>query len=354
MGLATHIITAITFSFSSIMTVYVLNNKKFSWISAACSTLIGINPWFLGCISFKFDSPYMALSILTSIVPFLWWDKNKKSFFIMSVLGIFLMCNTYQSSSGIYIVMTMALIFKDLTHNNKLKNNYKKYSLSIIAYILGMMFYMVETKFCKEFSEHGEIVKIANMKDMPNIIIRNANSYFKTIFKQSSKIWIVLFFLIILVFVVSYIFQSKNNYIKNTISVILYLALGSVLSYGAYLVLSLDLADNGSPRNYYGFGMFVAITLIMLSNSKIHFSVFNLSKNILLFSFVYYIFSFNLTYASMLNYQKEEFQRQSVIFTNEIKNMVNEQRKTIYANKLFKDSPVFDNTARNYPILYIS
>lgn len=80
MGLATHIITAITLSFSSIMTVYVLNNKKFSWISAACSTLIGINPWFLGCISFKFDSPYMALSILTSIVPFLWWDKNKKVF----------------------------------------------------------------------------------------------------------------------------------------------------------------------------------------------------------------------------------------------------------------------------------
>ncbi len=352
MGLTTHIITAVILAVSSVITIYVLNNKKFGWVTAACSTIIGLNPWFLGCISFRFDSPYMALSILSSIFPFLWWKKTKKSFFIMSVLGIFLMCNTYQSSSGIYIVMTIALIFKDLTNNHKLKDNYKKYFLSIIAYILGMTFYTIETHFNSHLSERGEIVKIANVKGMPNIIIRNTTSYFKTIFKQSSKIWIALFLLIILVFVVSYIFQSKNNYIRNTISIILYLALGSVLSYGSYLVFSLDLASNGAPRYYYGFGVFVAITLIMLSNSKFHFSVFNLSKNILLFSFVYYIFSFNLTYASMLNYQKEEFERQSVIFTNDIKNIVNEQRKTIYANKLFKDSPVFSNTARNYPILY--
>lgn len=71
MGLTTHIITAITLGFSSIIAVYVLNDKKFSWVSAACSTIIGLNPWFLGCISFRFDSPYMALSVLLSIVPFL-------------------------------------------------------------------------------------------------------------------------------------------------------------------------------------------------------------------------------------------------------------------------------------------
>lgn len=353
MGLTTHIITAITLGFSSIIAVYVLNDKKFSWVSAACSTIIGLNPWFLGCISFRFDSPYMALSVLLSIVPFLWWEKSKKSFFVISILGIFLMCNTYQSSSGIYIVMTIALIFKDLTNNHNLKDNYKKYLLSIIAYIFGMMFYVIETKFCKELNERGEIVKISNIKDMPYKMIRNTASYFKTIYEQSAKIWIVLFILIILTFIVSYIFKSKSNYAKNAISVILYLTLGSVLSYGAYLIFSLNLADTvASPRNYYGFGFFVAITLIILSNQKINFNILNVSKSILSFTFVYYIFSFNLTYASMLNYQKEEFERQSIVFTNDIKNIVNEQRKTIYANKLFKDSPVFTNTARNYPLLY--
>lgn len=352
MGLTTHILTAIILAISSIITIFMLNDKKFSWVAAACSTLIGLNPWFLQCISFRFDSPYMALSILASIVPFLWWDKNKKSFFIMSVLCIFLMCNTYQSSSGIYIVMTIALIFKDLTSNHSLKNNYKKYSLSIMAYILGMVFYTIETHFNEHLSERGDIVKVANLREFPSTIIRNLKSYFKNIYNQSAKIWIVLFILIVLLFIISYIIKSEINYIKNSLFIFLYLSLGSIFSYGVYLIFNMDLTTNGAPRYYYGFGVFVAITLIILSNRKIHFSILNLTKNMLLFTFVYYIFSFNLTYASMLIYQKEEFERQSVIFTNDIKNIVNEQRKTIYANKLFKDSPVFANTARNYPILY--
>lgn len=162
-----------------------------------------------------------------------------------------------------------------------------------------------------------------------------------------------LFFFIILVFIVSYIFKSKSNYAKNAISVILYLTLGSVLSYGAYLIFSLDLANTfASPRNYYGFGMFVAITLIVLSSRKINFKAFNITKNILLIAFVYYIFSFNLTYASILTYQKEAFKRQSITLSYDLKNVVNDQRKTIYANKLFKDSPIFTNSARNHPLLY--
>lgn len=262
------------------------------------------------------------------------------------------MCNTYQASSGIYIVMTIALIFKDLTNNYKLKDNYKKYLLSIIAYIFGMMFYVIETKFCKELNERGDIVKIASIRKFPRTIIRNLKSYFETIYNQSSKIWIVLFILIVLLFITYYIIKPKTNYTKNFVFIFLYLILGSMFSYGVYLIFTFDLANNTVPRYYYGFGFFVAITMIVLSNQKMNFNILNLSKNILLFTFVYYIFSFNLTYASMLSYQKEEFERQSIVFTNDIKNVVNEQRKTIYANKLFKDSPVFSNTARNYPILY--
>lgn len=352
MGLTTHILTAVILAFSSIIAVYVLNDKKFSWVSSICSTLIGLNPWFLQCISFRFDSPYMSLSILASIFPFLWWEKSKKSFFVASILGIFLMCNTYQASSGIYIIMTIALVFKDLINNHKLKDNYKKYFLSIIAYITAMIFYFVELKLWNNFhSGKAEQTTIASIIDIPATVIRNVKTYFKTIYNQSARIWVALFVFIILIFIVSYIYKPKTNYIKNALFVFLYLTLGSVFSYGVYLIFATNLIQPVSTRYYYGFGIFVAITLIILSNRKISFNVFNLTKNILLFTFVYYIFSFNLTYASMLSYQKEEFERQSVVFISDIKNVVNDQRKTIYANKMFKDSPVFTNTARNYPIL---
>ncbi|MFD1901365.1 hypothetical protein GQR36_17580 [Enterococcus termitis] len=34
-----------------------------------------------------------------------------------------------------------------------------------------------------------------------------------------------------------------------------------------------------------------------------------------------------------------------------LKNLVTTETKEVYASMLFKDSPVFDNTKRNYPIL---
>lgn len=354
MGLTTHIFTAIFLGISSIVAVYALNGKKFSWTSSICSTLIGLNPWFLQCVSFRFDSPYMALSVLCSILPFLWWKKSKRSFLIMSILGVFLMCNTYQSSSGIYIIMTLALIFKDLISNNcKLTDNYKKYFLSVMAYIAAMVFYLIEIKLWNKFKPaYAKQAKIADIKDFPNTIINHVKAYFKTIYHQSSRVWIALFILIMLIFIVYYVFQKTNNYFKNALLVILYLTLGSILSYGVYLLLSTNLIGPLSTRYYYGFGVFVAITLIILSNEKIDFKILSLTRSTLLIAFVYYIFSFNLTYASMLHYQKDAFERQSIILTNDLKNVVNDQRKTIYANELFKDSPVFINTARNYPLLY--
>lgn len=32
---------------------------------------LGLSPWFLECFSYKFDSPYMALSVLASVIPFI-------------------------------------------------------------------------------------------------------------------------------------------------------------------------------------------------------------------------------------------------------------------------------------------
>ena len=353
MGLTTHIITASILAISSMITVYVLNNKKFTWISSICSTLIGLNPWFLQCISFRFDSPYFALSILASVFPFLWWNEEEnKKFFIASIFGIFAMCNTYQASSGIYIIMVLALIFKDLMSNHNFKDNYKKYFLSVISYIVAMGTYVIETKFNKELATRGDIIKTASLKDIPSTIPKNIKLYLKSIYSQSSRIWIILFVLIVLVFIIFYIFKSKTNRIKNTLCVFLYLALESIFSYGVFLIFSANLTAM-SPRYYYGFGAFVAITLILLSGESNKFIKYlNLTKNILICTFTYYILSFNFTYASMLSYQKDAFERQSVILSADLKNIVNEQRKTIYMNRLFKDSPVLINSALNYPILH--
>lgn len=149
-------------------------------------------------------------------------------------------------------------------------------------------------------------------------------------------------------FIISYIFKTKVNFIKSALYVFLYLILGTILSFGVYLIFSHDLT---SLRNYYGFGAFLGITLVLLSEKKTIKSL-DLIKNILICTFMYYILSFNFTYSSMLSYQKDAFEMQSIILASDLKNIVDHKKGNVFANKLFKDSPVFIISALNYPILY--
>lgn len=45
---------------------------------------LALNPYFLECFSYKFDSPFMAVSVLASVLPFLVYDL--KPFLTVSIL----------------------------------------------------------------------------------------------------------------------------------------------------------------------------------------------------------------------------------------------------------------------------
>ncbi|QQV79596.1 glucosyltransferase domain-containing protein [Enterococcus faecalis] len=62
--------------------------KKISWGSSLVATLIGLNPWFLQCLSFRFDSPYMALSIFL-FVSSLFIGGERNSFYVFFLVSVF-------------------------------------------------------------------------------------------------------------------------------------------------------------------------------------------------------------------------------------------------------------------------
>ena len=65
--LAAHILTI-----SSIAMIHVLSGRlEISVLEMIAALPLGISPYFLECLSYKYDSPYMALSILVSALPLL-------------------------------------------------------------------------------------------------------------------------------------------------------------------------------------------------------------------------------------------------------------------------------------------
>ena len=55
--------------------------------------------------------------------------------------------------------------------------------------------------------------------------------------------------------------------------------------------------------------------------------------------------------AASLKESQEAFNRQAAVLTDDLKNVVTNERKKVYLNTFFKNSTVYANTSRNYPIL---
>ena len=207
----------------------------------------------------------------------------------------------------------------------------------------------IETKFNPEIATRGGMTTIASVKDIPKTILVNSQMYLSKITEQSTKLWILLFFILVIFFVLSTVLNAKVSPVKSFLYAVLFLFLGSILSYGVFLIFPEKLLLI-SPRYGYGFSFFV-VSIIMLTLANTSKNVLGYVSKTAVCLFCVYLLSFTFVYASALSHQKESFERQSMILADDLKDLVNRDTVTVHSTSLFKDSPVFVNSSKNYPIL---
>lgn len=62
---------------SGTIVMHVITGKdSFTWVEYIAMVPLCLSPYFLECISYRFDAPYMAISILSSVVPLLSYKKG--------------------------------------------------------------------------------------------------------------------------------------------------------------------------------------------------------------------------------------------------------------------------------------
>ena len=245
----THLIAAFFIAASSIALVYILNGGKITKTALAASLPIGLSPYFLECFSYKFDSPYMALSILVSIVPFVFMH-NRRIFSVASIIGILFMYMTYQASSGIYIIIVIFLCF--LQWNTQQKTNKEIFSFmltSAISYGVGLLIFRI-------FIMNSFNTYVSSSFASVNGILHNFTQYISYIWNDFGRVWTVLLLLVILAFGIKTITTTKRNKLLALLVSFIIVAVMVVLSYGIYLVIEKPLY---APRGMYGFGAFIAL-----------------------------------------------------------------------------------------------
>jgi len=210
-GLTSNLISAFFLSLSSLIVLFVISpSKRVTPLLAISSTILGLNPWFLEPLSFRFDNPFMSLSVLVCIIPFIFW-KNYKLFIPFSVFGIYLMCNSYQGSSGVYILMATTMILLEIIDKSKI--NIRDLICSIFSYIGGMGFYKLQMFIVPPlFGDQG---KLPSLIELPSILISNSKGYLTNIYVKSYKVWTILFVLIVILLIIELVLRVKRNKFKG-------------------------------------------------------------------------------------------------------------------------------------------
>ena len=216
----TQIIATIFLTLSSVIVLHLFNkNKKANFINIISVLPIGLCPYFLECISYKYDSPYMALSILVSVFPFLFYNKNSKNIFypIMVCLGTIMMCLSYQASSGIIPLVALFLGF-ELWKNDKPKELLKFLIITASSYLMGLIIFKLFI-----FSPVDEYVsnQIFQLKDLIPGFFNNLKVYYTCLISDFRNVWLLFICCLVIGFIIAQLKEFKTNKILQLIVVLL-------------------------------------------------------------------------------------------------------------------------------------
>ena len=290
----TQILAVIFLSLAGCTLLKVLTRKeKFSFCTAFALIPLGLCPYFLECLSYKYDSPYMALSVLMAVVPFIYIGEWFK-YCVITVVSCLIICTTYQVSIAVWMISLFFVTFIRWVENNYQFNIAIKILIySGLSFFLGLIifksFIMIPVQGYVDNSISFSLALIPH-------IFRNILTYFKFIYADFNSIWLVLIFLITFFCFCSLYKKLNTNTVFKflVISILFLLTLAS--SYGLYPLLNKAFF---APRAMYGIGAFISICCIFICADKKNY----LGKLVVFFlSWCFVVFS--SIYGNSLNAQK--------------------------------------------------
>lgn len=260
----TQIVASIFLAAAGAVAVYALSGKtKFSFWQYVAALFFGLTPFFLECISYKYDSPYMALSILASVLPLFFFREKNYIFYGLTVFaGILAMCMTYQAGSGIFPIFVMLLAFKMWNEDKKTKDILRFLGTSALGYIISLLFFRL---FVMVPAENYASTSLPAFSEIFSQIATNFSIYFNSIKNSFRTEWLVMIILVCVAFIYVGVRDSKRKkYISLVVSLVTIAAM-FFMSLGVYLILENPLFAN---RAMYEFGAFIALIAITVASAK--------------------------------------------------------------------------------------
>lgn len=308
------------------------------WNISAIS-ITALAPYFLGSISYKFNSPYMALSFLASVLPFLAKKLSAKIYALTSIFCLLVMCTSYQAYSGVYPMIALLLTMQDLKAGTRFKESINFLITSAICYLVSLCVFWL-------FLMRDNGVSVLSLSHFFPDTFRRYLNYYKTISSDFTWLWKALIVAIVFLFLYSFCHTAKIQKVLALLLGIAVIFINSILCFGAYLFISREAFD---ARAMNGFNIFLALLAVFIS-----FHVHSYIPRLVYSALTWCFFVFSLTYGNALAQEQIyiDYRVQLAVHDlNDLDIMQTQKTKSFYVEGSIGMAPVNENMAKVYPIL---
>ena len=340
------LLAVILLACSSILLVYILSNRKITTVRLLASIPLGLFPYFLECLSYKFMAPYFAFSVLICIIPFL-FVAHRKAFFFSSVVAMLIMCMTYQAVSGVYLMIAVLLSFQDW--NNKKKTNKEILSflgIAALAFCFAMLFFrfFLMKSFDEQLTDYTSVAMLPLTQLLSGALI-NIKDYTLIVYHDLSLIWKAGILLVLVFFITRSMAHSKQKKIHAFFFSIIIIAISCLLSFGVYSLLKVPLF---APRALIGFCVFLSCICVYVASDYKKSAIIT----VLALNWCFFVFAFS--YGNALTDQARYAEFRKNILLHDLSALQlgkDNENASIQFNNPIDYSPVVKNTAKHNPVI---
>lgn len=322
-----------------IMGWVVLDRTCFSIWEIIALIPVGLNPYFLECLSYRFDGPYMAVSMVFAALPLVFRKGNPWAYVLISGFGSLLVCAGYQSASGVFPVLVILLVLQ-MVLDGKPWNDVFGFTLrSVAGYGWGLVFFKL---VIMKPADAGYVSNaMPGLKELLPNAAANLAGFYGAVLSDFKLLWLGLLAVLIFGFLWHLVSQSRLPKPAALGWCILALVLMLVLAFGIYPFLA---EVPFAPRAMYGFGVVMALIALVAVGGKLPFRL-----SALVLGWAFFVFSF--TYGDALAAQRDFTQSRVEQLYSDLNDLIQEPTAVQLAGTIGY-CPVLENMPKDGAILY--
>ena len=335
------IVAALIMALAAITTLYVVSDStQFRLMDIVCLIPFGLSPYFLECLSYKYDAPYMALSVLAAVFPLLLRQQSPRKYILFTAFSTVLVCTTYQVSAGVFPLCVAFLCFLRWNRGEKVKEILPFLFQSVVGYAAGLLFFRVV--MMTPIAEGDYVSAAIDLRSLP----ANIYQFAAHIVGDFNPIWLIATCLIILGYFAAALETTKRKKLPAVLMSIFAICVMFVMSYGLYSVFRHPLF---MPRALYGFGILLSLLgWYVVSHSKV------LLPRVAVCLLAWFMFAFSFTYGNALHSQQEyaNFRIEQVLTDLSRLEVVKDKNQKIFAvSGSIGHAESVENMIHAYPVI---